>query len=141
MNWEKYSDGTIRPLRLPKDPAQLERLGNVDLDPNVGDDGELWLPMENTIAYSEELDTYPVGTVMPSVLIEGPFEGDRGDVRAVARWHDGWWRLEVTRKLDTGSEFDIALRPDEPAHLWVAVFDHAQTRHSRHLHPVRITLE
>ena len=141
MNWEKYSDGTIRPLRLPKDPAQLQRLGNVNLDPNVGDDGELWLPMENTVAYSEELDTYPVGTVMPSVLIEGPFEGDRGDVRAVARWHDDWWRLEVTRKLDTGSEFDIALRPDEPAHLWVAVFDHAQTRHSRHLHPVRITLE
>ena len=141
MNWEKYSDGTIRPLRLPKDPTQLARMGNVDLDPTVGDEGEFWLPMEETVAYSEELDTYPVGTLMPSVLVEGPFEGDRGDVRAVSRWQNGWWRLEVTRKLDTGSEFDVALRPEEPAHLWVAVFDHAQTRHSMHLHPVRTVVE
>jgi hypothetical protein len=59
----------------------------------------------------------------------------------VARWQDGWWRLEVTRKLDTGSEFDIPLDQDKPAYLWVAVFDHAQTRHSRHLHPLRTILE
>lgn len=141
MNWEKFSDGIIKPLRLPKDPGLLERLGGLNLDPDAGDDGEFWLPLEQTVAYSEELDTYPVGTVMPSVLIEGPFEGDRGDVRAVARWQDGWWRLEVTRKLDTGSEYDTPLGKDQPAYLWVAVFDHAQTRHSLHLHPVRLVLE
>src|SRR2546428_5938602 len=26
-------------------------------------------------------------------------------------------------------------------YLWVAVFDHTQTRHSRHLHPVRLVME
>jgi hypothetical protein len=141
MNWEKFDDGVIRPLRLPKDAAVLERLGNINLDPSVSDDGEYWLPASMTVAYSEERDTYPVGTVMPSVLVEGPFEGDRGDVKAVARWRDGWWRLEVSRALDTGSGYDVALSADKPTYLWVAVFDHAQTRHSLHLHPLRITLE
>lgn len=141
MNWEKFSDGIITPLRLPKDPESLERLGGLNLDPDAGDDGEFWLPLEQTVAYSEELDTYPIGTVMPSVLIEGPFEGDRGDVRTVARWQDGWWHLEVTRKLDTGSEYDTPLNKEQPTYLWVAVFDHAQTRHSMHLHPVRLVLE
>ncbi|NKB77719.1 MAG: hypothetical protein GKR96_11950 [Gammaproteobacteria bacterium] len=138
MNWEKYSDDIITPLRLPKDPNVLNRLGDVNLNPNVGDAGEIWLPMDDTVPYSKELDTYPVGTIMPSVLVSGPFEGDRGDVRTVARWKDGWWRLEVTRKLDTGSKFDTPVTEKHPTYLWVVVFDHAQTRHSMHLHPVRL---
>ncbi len=141
MNWEKYDDDTVKPLRLPKDPALLARLGHVDLDPNKSDDGEFWLALEDTIPYSAEADTYPVGTVLPSVLVEGPFSGDRGDVLAVGRWRDGVWRLEVSRKLDTGSEYDTALKPGEPVYLWVSVFDHLQTRHSQHLHPLRLVME
>jgi cytochrome b subunit of formate dehydrogenase len=144
MNWEKYSDGIIQPLRLPKNPALLERLGNVDLDPTVSDAGEFWLPMEQTVPYTKELDTldtYPIGTIMPSVLIKGPFQGDRGDVQAVTRWKEGWWRMEVKRKLDTGSKFDTAILKDTPTYLWVSAFDHAQTRHTIHLHPIRLVME
>jgi cytochrome b subunit of formate dehydrogenase len=141
MNWQSFSEELVVPLRLPKDPALLERLGRLDPDPNVSDDGEFWLPLGQTVEYNPGLDNYPVGTILPSVLIEGPFEGDRGDVRAAALWHNGWWRLEVSRKLDTGSEYDVALSAEEPVYLWVAVFDHAQTRHSLHLHPLRIVLQ
>ena len=141
MNWEKYSDDIITPKRLPMDPAMLSQLGYLNLDPSASDDGQFWMKLEDTIAYSEELDTYPVGTVMPSVLVDGPFEGDRGDVRTVAKWQDGWWTLEISRKLDTGSKYDTALGHDKPTYLWVAVFDHAQTRHSMHLHPVQLNLE
>ncbi|MFK7967035.1 MAG: ethylbenzene dehydrogenase-related protein [Burkholderiaceae bacterium] len=141
MNWEKYTDGKVKPLRLPKDPDVLKRLGELNLDPAASDDGEFWLPIEDTVAYSESLDTYPVGTVMPSVLIEGPFEGDRGDVKAVSSWQDGWWRMEVTRLLDTGSKYDTPVRADKDTYMWVAVFDHSQTRHSLHLHPLRLVLE
>ena len=70
-------------------------------------------------------------------MIEGPFEGDRGDVQAVGKWSRGWWRLEVARKLDTGSMYE---RIGDGTYLWVAVFDHTQTRHSRHVHPVRLEL-
>ena len=141
MNWEKFSDDTVQPLRLPKDPALLNRLGRLNLDPKASDDGEFWLPMAQTVAYSEDLDTYPVGTVMPSVLIEGPFEGDRGDVQVATHWQNGQWTMEVSRKLDTGSEYDVALTDKESVYLWVSVFDHAQTRHSVHLHPLRIVLQ
>ena len=97
------------------------------------------MALEDTVPYTPELDTYPVGTVLPSVLIDKPFVGDRGDVTAVGTWQDGWWRLEATRKLDTQSKFDLPMHSG--LYLWVAVFDHTQTRHSRHLHPVRIEME
>jgi len=86
-----------------------------------------------------ELDAlFPVGTVMPSVIAEAPFEGDRGDVRAVAQWADGWWRMEVKRKLVTGSDFDVAIA--DGTFLWVSVFDHTQTRHSFHLRPLQVQI-
>ncbi len=114
-------------------------MGTIDLDPNVGDSGELWLMKADTVPYAPDLDTYPVGTVLPSIMIDKPFEGDRGDVTAIASWNDGWWRLEAVRKIDTGSKFDVAL--DNGTYMWVSVFDHTQTRHSRHLHPLKLVLK
>ena len=138
QNW-KDLDGALVPRFLPKDPAVLGRLGPVDLDPEVSDEGEWWLPMSLVLPYTPELDAmYPVGTIVPSVILRGPFEGDRGDVAAVGTWCKGWWRLEVRRELETGSRFDVAIA--DGTYLWVAVFDHTQTRHSQHLHPVRIEL-
>lgn len=139
QNWKTLPDGGIEPLWLPRNPEILNRLGDVNLDPRIGDGGEWWLPKELVLPYSRELDaTLAVGTIVPSVVIEGPFEGDRGDVRAVAKWSRGWWRLEVSRKLDTGSKYDVAIA--NGTYLWVAVFDHSQTRHSRHLHPLQLEL-
>lgn len=140
-NWKKVDGGKfVEPRRLPRDPARLqERMGRVNLDPSVGDDGHWSMELADTVEYSKELDGYPVGTVLPSVLIDGPFEGDRGDVTGFASWKDGWWRLEVRRKLHTQSKFDVPIA--EGVFLWVAVFDHNQARHTRHVHPVRITLE
>lgn len=141
MNWEKFSTDTIKPLRLPADPAMLEKFRSVDLSPDKGDNIALYMAMAETVPYSEELDNYPIGTVMPSVLVDAPYAGDRGDVTAISQWQDGKWRMEVKRKLDTGSKYDIALKQDQPTYMWVAVFDHAQTRHSQHIHPVRIVVE
>jgi Ethylbenzene dehydrogenase/Prokaryotic cytochrome b561 len=139
QNWKTLGDGRIVPLWLPRRPEVLTRLGEVNLDPNIGDAGEWWLPKELVLPYSPELDaTLPVGTILPSVVIEGPFEGDRGDVRAVAKWSRGWWRLETSRMLDTGSKYDVPIA--DGTYFWVAVFDHTQTRHSYHLHPLRFEL-
>lgn len=140
-NWTKIDGGKfIEPRRLPRDPARLQAsMGRVNLDPSVGDEGQWSMDLADTVEYAKALDTYPVGTVLPSVLIDRPFEGDRGDVTAFATWKDGWWRLEVKRKLDTQSRFDAPIA--EGVFLWVAVFDHNQARHTRHVHPVRITLE
>lgn len=141
MNWETFSDDGIRPKRLPKLAEQLAPFQKVNLDPTVGDDVAFYMHVDDTIEYSEELDTYPIGTVMPSVLIKGPRLGDRGHVTAISRWQDGWWTLEVVRDMDTGSKYDINFASTSPMYMWVAVFDHTQTRHNQHLHPVRLAME
>ncbi|WP_119300245.1 ethylbenzene dehydrogenase-related protein [Dongia deserti] len=139
QNWEKLGNGLVQPLHLPKEPAQIADLQKGDLEPGVSDLGRWFMNLSDTVPYSQEADTYPVGTVLPSVVTEKPFEGDRGDVRGIGTWRDGWWHLEVVRRLDTGSKFDKAITSE--TYLWVVAFDHAQTRHTQHLHPLTLELE
>ena len=141
QNWDKIAGSTfVRPKLLPKDLAALQtKLGPINLDPTVGDTALLAMHLADTVPYSAELDTYPVGTVLPSVVLDVPFTGDRGDVAAVGTWKDGWWHLEARRRLDTHSKFDLPF--ETGVYLWVSAFDHSQTRHTRHVHPVRLVLD
>ena len=133
-------DGGVVPRFLPADPSVLARYGTVDVDPASSDEAPLWLPAEEARPYSSELDaTFPDGSIVPSVMVRRPIEGDRADIAAVGRWSDGLWRLEMKRALDTGSTYDVALR--DGTYLWVAVFDHSQTRHSWHMRPLRLRME
>jgi hypothetical protein len=134
-------DGAVVPRFLPTDPAELDsRLGAVKLDPGASDGGSWWLPSNLVQPYTAELDArLAEGSVVPSVVLRRQVAGDRGDVSAIGRWSDGTWRLEMTRTLDTGSSYDIAIR--DGIYLWVAVFDHAQTRHSWHTRPVRLRIQ
>jgi hypothetical protein len=131
--------------RLPKDwKATQAALGRFDLNPDSSDEeGSRWWMMEGeTVPYSPDLDAQiPVGTVMPGVLITGNYEGDRADIRGAARWKDGHWHLEATRNLRTGSKFDHDFVPGRDLYMWFNVFDHTQTRHSRHARPVRIVVQ
>ena len=132
-------DGGVVPRFLPADPATLKQMGRVDLDPAVSDEGQWWLTADQVRPFTPELDAlYPMGTVVPSIVHRGPMQGDRADVAAVGTWSKGWWRVEMSRELATHSPYDVAI--DNNTFLWVAVFDHAQTRHSRHLRPLRIEL-
>jgi hypothetical protein len=132
-------DGGVVPRFLPADPAMLKQLGRVDLDPAVSDEGQWWLTADQVRPFTPELDAlYPVGTVVPSIVHRRPMQGDRADVEAAGTWSKGWWRVEMSRELDTRSPYDVAI--DNDAFLWVAVFDHTQTRHSRHLRPLRVEL-
>lgn len=132
--------GPIQPVRLPKDlAATLTAMGRIDLDPNHGeqDGARWWMTGDETTPYSAGLDArIPVGTVIPGVLIAGEYSGDRADVRCAAHWAGGRWTLEVARRLDTGSTRDIAIASG--AFMWVAAFDHSQTRHTRHMRPIRL---
>jgi hypothetical protein len=62
----------------------------------------------------------------------------QADIKGAARWGVGKWTLEVARRLD-------AEYPDVPigknTRMWVAVFDHAQTYHTRHIRPVHLQLQ
>ncbi len=132
-NWSWPGDGIVTPKRLPRDPALLAPFQQAGADdPNL-----YWgLSWYETRPYSAQDDHYPIGTVMPSVLWKTRLEGDRGDVRAVARWYQGVWTLEAARALAATSRFDLELQ--DGIYMWVAVFDHSQTRHSYHLRPLRL---
>lgn len=146
-NWTKVNpelgldDTPVIPRYLPASPKVLQRIAPVDLDPDAHDQNGWLLTLDEVVPYSEELDDYPIGTVLPGIVLERSYEGDRADVRAEATWQDGFWTLEAARRLDTGSQYDIAFSRARPVYLWVAVFNHTQTRHSYHLQPIRVVLE
>lgn len=133
----------VAPLRLPKVVAATsDALGDIDLDPNHGEsDGARWFMTErDSIPYSTDADArIPIGTVIPGVILGGEFSGDRADVRCAARWASGLWALEVKRRLDTTSQFDVPIRSG--VFMRVAAFDHSQIRHTRHVRPIRIEVE
>lgn len=141
QNFDKIKDSEFVKLKfLPKDlAAQQVRQGRFNPDVNVSDEGVFAMPASETVPYSAEADAaIPVGTVLPSVVYNKPFEGDRGDVSAHAVWKNGWWTIEASRVLDTGSKFDQPLV--DGMFMWVSVFDHSQARHTRHMVPLRVTL-
>jgi Ethylbenzene dehydrogenase/Prokaryotic cytochrome b561 len=133
----------VAPLRLPKVvAATTDAMGDIDLDPNHGEsDGARWfMTDQDSVPYSTDADALiPIGTVIPGVIMGGEFSGDRADVRCAARWASGLWALEVKRRLDTTSKFDVPIRSG--VFMRVAAFDHSQIRHTRHVRPIRIEVE
>jgi hypothetical protein len=99
-----------------------------------------WIHKAQAIPYTKEADTYPVGSIIPNIVLE-PFTGDQADVRAKAAWHEGRWTLETRRLLDTGSPYDVAFVPGEPVYITVATYNRTQTRHGEHITPVRVMLQ
>lgn len=135
--------GQVQPLRLPKDIALTQAaMGRIDPHPDHSEaEGSIWwLTPETSEPYSAPRDAeIPDGTVIPGVYIDGPAQGARGEIEAAAKWASGRWTLEVRRKLDTGRKQDVAIRTG--VRMWVAVFDHAETRHTWHLRPLRLEVE
>jgi hypothetical protein len=133
----------VTPRRLPKDVAAMTKaMGDISLDPNVGEsDGARWFMTETeSVPYSAEADqSLPIGTVIPGVIIAGDYTGDRADVRCAARWAAGHWALEVARRMDTHSKYDIPFKSG--IYMRVSVFDHVQVRHTRHVRPIRVEVE
>jgi hypothetical protein len=52
-----------------------------------------------------------------------------------------WTPAQAIRDLTTGSQYDRPFRPGRDLYIRVAVFDHSQTRHTRHPRPVRPSVE
>jgi hypothetical protein len=133
----------VTPLRLPRSAAVgVQALGKIDLDPEHGEsDGARWYLTEaDSVPYVREVDAQmPKGTIVPGVVVAGDYSGDRADVRCAAHWASGQWALEIARRLDTGSPYDVAIKSD--VLMRVAAFDHSQIQHTRHLRPIRLEVE
>jgi hypothetical protein len=80
------------------------------------------------------------GTVIPGVImLSGAREDAAANVRGAARWAAGRWVLEVVRRLDTGSKWDLPMASG--LLMWVAAFDHSETRHTWHVRPIELEME
>ena len=140
-------DGYDSPVRLKRLPADLAKfrigLGTIPADPNGNNDetSNWWMTRENSVEYSTALDAaIPLGTILPSTLNIHSYQGDRADLAGAARWKNGLWTVEATRNLVTGSPYDIAFRPGTRVFAWVSVFDHNQTRHTRHQRAIELQI-
>jgi hypothetical protein len=137
------ADHPITPIWLPKNMAAIaEAMRPIDFDPDHGEsEGSRWSMADTeSVPYSANQDNQiPLGSVIPGVIRGGVVSGDRGDVRCAARWAAGHWALEVARRIDTGSQFDVPIRTG--VFMRVAAFDHSQIRHTRHVRPIRLEVE
>lgn len=133
----------VTPLRLPRDVGAMQRdMGRIDPDPDHSEpeNAVWWLTGETSEPYSNEADALiPDGTVIPGVVMSGQPSGGRAEIAAAAKWAAGRWTLEVRRRLDTHLPEDVPIR--NGVLMWVAVFDHAETRHTWHLRPLRLEVE
>jgi hypothetical protein len=133
----------LLPRRLPKSYHQtLTAMGRVDLRPDVGEsEGARWsMTEEESVPYSSEFDgRFPINALIPGVVIAGEYSGDRSDIRCAARWSAGRWVLELARRLDTQSRYDVKIASG--VFLRVAAFDRSQIRHTRHVRPIRLKVE
>lgn len=133
----------VRPARLPKNIDQtVKALGRVNwrADESDSENARWWMTQRETVPYSSEHDEQlPNGTVIPSIVLSDKLPEATASIRGVARWNAGRWTLEVARRLDTKSPRDVAIKTGTM--LWLAAFDHAEKRHTRHLRPFTLRVE
>jgi hypothetical protein len=71
-----------------------------------------------------------------------PLKGDRADVKVAMRWANGMHTSEVSRKLVTGSKFDVQFSDLNAQYAFgVAAFDNAQVRHAVHYDALQLRFE
>ena len=137
------SNQKLTPERLPKHvDATTQAMGRIVDASAIGEaEGARWWMLEFGIQpYTAARDkAIPDGTVIPSVIFADAFTPDIDGVRGVARWAAGHWTLEVARRLYTDSRHDIAIKTGTL--MWLAAFDHAEKRHTRHLRPFTLEVD
>lgn len=90
--------------------------------------GTYWLLAENKVPFDDS--KFKAGDEVASIIV-APTVGDRGDVKIAGKWANGKWTVEITRKLVTGSKFDVQFDDLKKSYgFGVALFDNAQVRHA-----------
>ena len=87
-----------------------------------------YLREENKVAFDDA--KFKAGDEVASIAV-APFVGDRGDVSANIGWNKGKWTVVLSRKLTTGSKYDVQFADLKAAYPFgLAAFDNAQVRHA-----------
>ncbi len=137
------NSGKVVPKRLPRNISRaMQSLGEFSSSPRESDseNARWWMTEAESYPYSAVADApIPTGTVVPGIVSANATAMGTTSIRGVARWAAGRWTLEIARKLDTASKFDVPI--ETGILLWVAAFDRSDTRHTRHLRPLILEID
>jgi hypothetical protein len=115
-------------------------------------------PSQNQMEQITDYSVFKAGDKIPLLMIfdfkaaynknrfpEGKPSGSRVDIQAYSKWQDGWWTLELSRKLDTGHNDDVQFMTNKSKLISGNVFSLALFNDSRIDHatsgPVTMILE
>lgn len=135
QNVTYFTTAEVTPLRLPSSSRFTYRVEDEAKKVHVS---KLMRVSDSYPYHNDSNENLAANTRIPFVLSHGPIQGDRGHVGAKGVWADGYWSVEFSRALNTFSPYDVEIK--NGTYLWLAAFNHAQTRHSYHLWPLRMKL-
>ena len=119
------SQGDYTPVKLVNGkPEFMIRSGKAA---NNAGGGTYYIKRGEEVAFN---DTFKAGDEVASFFANG-LKGDRADVKVVQKWDNGVITAVASRKLVTGSKFDVQF--DDLSKRYVfgfAAFDNAQVRHA-----------
>ena len=139
--------GPVKVKFLPRDLAATKAAMGAPLhspEDQVTESQRYWMMDTEVVPYTAEGDAaIPVGTVIPGVVLKnnGQYTGERGALKAAVKWADGHWTLVVSRLLKPVGKYDNSFEPGTALNMYVAAYDHTQTRHTRHQRPVKLRVE
>ncbi|TAZ44378.1 hypothetical protein ELH75_36735 [Rhizobium leguminosarum] len=145
LNFRSSSSGrSVEPLRLPVIAGSLqtsEKLNVLAHHSKSSEEIRYWgLRKTESVAYSPAIDAQiPDGAVLPGLLINDDRPAPEGEPQCAASWAVGLWTLECRRSIEPADRDDLPVTSGML--MWIAAFDHAQTRHSYHLRPIKLELE
>ena len=90
--------------------------------------GTYYLRAEDKAPFDDR--KFKPGDEVASIMV-APFTGDRGEIAAAIGWKGGKWTAVMSRKLVTGSKFDVQFDDLNGSYAFgLAAFDNAQVRHA-----------
>jgi cytochrome b subunit of formate dehydrogenase len=143
VNVDAEGNAIVHPKRVPRDLAAMSRtMGRVSgaANESEAESARWWMTMTESVPRTSEIDAkIPDGTVIPGILMSEEAQATSGGLTGAARWASGRWSLEIARPLYSGSPYDVPIKSG--VLMWVAAFDHAEKRHTRHLRPFRLEVD
>ena len=90
--------------------------------------GTYYIKKGDEVAFDDS--RFKAGDEVASYIVN-PLQGDRADIKVVMSWKDGMHTSVLSRKLVTGSKFDVQWdNLDKRYAFGFAAFDNAQVRHA-----------
>ncbi len=91
--------------------------------------GTFYIKKGDEVAFDDS--KFKAGDEVASIIINPLVGTDRGDVRVATTWNNGMYTTVVSRKLVTGSKFDVQFADLAARYgFGFAAFDNAQVRHA-----------